>query len=117
MTTYNLPKKYVLVEFPSKVSKQFPWPVLASDIAKDDEFKNIKNIVALKVNQLLVNLNCSIRYQKVKVEAVSLDSFLGHKIFLRSLVFLFGMACHLEYPKAYLTIEHHLPNGMKSDKF
>lgn len=113
MTSCNVPKKHVLVEFPSKTVKKYPWPALASEIANDDEFKTIKNIIALKVNNLLVNLNCSIRYQKIRVDAVSLDSCLGQKIFLRSLVFLFGMACYLEYPKSYLTIEHHLPNGMK----
>lgn len=105
--------KHVNIRFPSGLYKKYDWPVYAQTIAQDFEFQNVNNIVALKVNQLVTNLNELVPYHHASVEAIPLHSPLGYQIYRRSLVFLLGMASYLELPEHRVTVEHHLPNGKR----
>lgn len=99
------------ITFPSGKVKTYPLPVKASEIAKDEEFSKYEDILAIKVNQMLISLNHYIEFPRATVQPVPLTSELGQKIYRRSLVYLLGMAFWLEYPNLYLTVEYHVPNG------
>ncbi|KAF0984263.1 hypothetical protein FDP41_007440 [Naegleria fowleri] len=101
------------VEFPDKSIHVFPCPVKCFDIAvllkKHMHIKT--DIYALEVNNLITSLNEVISFTQVKVKPIMKDTVDGHAILRRSLVFLVGLATHLEFPEFSMTVEHSLRNG------
>ena len=101
------------VEFPDKSIHVFPCPVKCFDIAvllkKHMHIKT--DIYALEINNLITSLNEVISFAQVKVAPVLKDSVEGHAILRRSLVFLVGLATHLEFPELSLSVEHSLRSG------
>lgn len=112
MSNFCSNRKHVEVVFPSGKKKIYPFPTNGNEIAKDEELKGFENIIALKLNNQTMNLNCPIKHRKVEVQPIVLNSPEGKKMHRRTLIFLLGMATKLEYPQLYLTIEHHIPNGI-----
>jgi len=101
------------VEFPDKTVHVFPCPVKCMDIAilLKKHMHIQSDIYALEVNNLITSLNEVISFAQIRVKPVVKDSVEGHAILRRSLVFLLGLATHLEYPGYTLTIEHSLRSG------
>src|SRR5690606_22122057 len=102
MTSSSVDNKKVEVIFPSGTSKFYEWPTTGFKIVQDEEFKKYSNIVGIKINEEVKNLNCLIRYQKIHVEPVELHSVLGQKMYRRTLVFLLAMAVRMEFPNSYV---------------
>ncbi|KAL9650815.1 hypothetical protein ABK040_001865 [Willaertia magna] len=103
----------ITVEFPDQSQHIFPCPLKCNDIALAlKKHLNIKTeIYALLVNNLITSLSEFISFPSVKVKPILKESVEGHAIMRRSLVFLMGMAVHLEYPEATMTVEHSLRSG------
>jgi uridine kinase len=87
-------------------------PLIQQYVQEQKQSSNDKNeLLALRVNQLIVNANNSIDFSQVEVTPVMFYSLKGHMVYRNSLVFLFGMAFKQLYPQYHVTMEHNLQDG------
>ncbi|MDI6618077.1 MAG: nucleoside kinase [Clostridiales bacterium] len=81
------------------------------DIVKEYFGSNYHRILAAAVNNRLVNLNQKIN-SDCSIDFIDHTSETGERIYARSLSFVLSKAVKDLYPKAILTVEHSLGNGL-----